>query len=138
MVGMHSHIGIKTFSGFEIFGWMMFFYFSLMGLYSGWIMSWVGRGTPLPIDCPNVLVTNGPYKYLRNPMAVAGIGQGISVGLILGSWMVILYAISGAFLWHFLVRPAEEADLQTRFGKEYMDYKVKVRLWWPRQLNFFN
>lgn len=70
-------------------------------------------------------------------MAVAGIGQGISVGIITGSWLVIIYAISGAFLWHYFVRPDEEDDLETRFGYHFKEYKERVGLWWPKQLNFF-
>ena len=30
---------IMTFDGFEIIGWIMFLYFSFLGLYSGWTMS---------------------------------------------------------------------------------------------------
>ncbi|MBP9197710.1 MAG: isoprenylcysteine carboxylmethyltransferase family protein [Saprospiraceae bacterium] len=137
IVWFQLYFAIMTFDGFEIIGWIMFFCCSFLGLYSGWTMSWVGKGTPLPLDCPNILVTKGPYKYLRNPMAVAGIGQGISVGIITGSWLVIIYAISGAFLWHYFVRPAEEDDLETRFGYHFKEYKERVGLWWPKQLNFF-
>lgn len=137
IVAVQSYLEINKFFGFELSGWILFLCCSILGLYSGWTMSWVGKGTPLPLDCPNILVTKGPYKYLRNPMAVAGIGQGISVGIITGSWVVIIYAISGAFLWHYFVRPAEEDDLQTRFGYHFNEYKERVGLWWPKQLNFF-
>jgi len=92
----------------------------------------LGKGTPLPLDCPNQLVIKGPYKFVRNPMAVAGIGQGVSVGVIFGSYLVIIYALSGAFLWHLLVRPIEEKDLEERFGKAYLDYKLNTRCWIPR------
>jgi protein-S-isoprenylcysteine O-methyltransferase Ste14 len=36
------------------------------------------------------LVIAGPYRYVRNPMAVAGILQGIAVGWYLGSVSVII------------------------------------------------
>lgn len=134
IVVFQSYLSIRDFFRFELGGWILFFCCSILGLYSGWTMSWKGKGTPLPMDCPNILVIDGPYKYVRNPMAVAGIGQGISVGLILGSWLVILYAISGAFLWHYFVRPAEEADLECRFGNDFNEYKKKIGLWWPKQL----
>jgi protein-S-isoprenylcysteine O-methyltransferase Ste14 len=61
-------------------------------------------------------VLAGPYRHVRNPMAVAGIAQGVAVALWLGSWAVLLYAVSGALLWHMAIRSAEERDLAERFG----------------------
>jgi len=119
------------FEGMLVLGSVFFILFSLLGLYSGYIMSWYGKGTPLPTDCPRELVISGPYKLVRNPLAVAGIGQGICIGLIFGSFGVILYALSGAVLWHFFVRPAEEKDLMDRFGENYAQYKSRVRCWIP-------
>jgi protein-S-isoprenylcysteine O-methyltransferase Ste14 len=102
-----------------------------LGLASGATMAVRGRGTPVPLDCPRELVIRGPYRYVRNPMVVAGIGQGIAVGIFLGSWFVIGYALAGAVLWNWLVRPWEEADLLTRFGAPYEAYRRKVRCWIP-------
>lgn len=94
-------------------------------------MSTIGKGTPLPFDCAQKLVIKGPYKYVRNPMAVAGIGQALSIGLYFGSFLILIYALSGAVLWHVLVKPSEEKDLQNRFGNEYLVYKQKVKCWIP-------
>ena len=113
-------------------GIILFLAFSCLGRCSGAIMAAVGEGTPLPVDCANKLVARGPYSLVRNPMAIAGIGQGVSVGIALGSLAVILYALAGAVLWHFLVRPAEERDLQRRFGSDYERYRQNVPLWLPR------
>jgi protein-S-isoprenylcysteine O-methyltransferase Ste14 len=122
---------ILTFSPLSNLGIFAFAIFSILGLSSGITMSVVGEGTPLPTDCPNKLVLKGMYRFVRNPLAVAGIGQGISVGLYFGSLAVILYALFGAVLWHYLVRPAEEEDLEKRFGAEYLEYKGKVKCWLP-------
>ncbi len=120
-----------SFSPNQEMGWLLFALFGLIGLASGATMSYKGQGTPLPLDCPNQLVIQGPYKYVRNPMAVAGIGQGICVGIIFGSYLIIAYSIIGAFLWHFLVRPIEENDLQDRFGQAYTNYKSRTKCWVP-------
>jgi protein-S-isoprenylcysteine O-methyltransferase Ste14 len=48
---------------------------------------------------PNRLVVAGPYRWVRNPMALASIAQGVAVGLILSSWLVVVYAVAGALLW---------------------------------------
>jgi protein-S-isoprenylcysteine O-methyltransferase Ste14 len=106
---------------------------SALNLASGGVLAARGRGTPLPMACPRALVRTGPYLYVRNPMAVAGIGQGVAVGVALGSWLVLLYALAGALLWHFAVRPVEERDLAERFGGAYAEYRQAVPLWWPRR-----
>jgi protein-S-isoprenylcysteine O-methyltransferase Ste14 len=90
-----------------------------------------GRGTPLPSVTARRLVTSGPYSFVRNPMAVAGILQGLAVGLILGSWLVVAYALTGSIVWNTLARPYEEADLRERFGEEFEAYRRRVRCWIP-------
>ena len=105
---------------------------SILGVASAAAMSARGHGTPLPSAMPNRLVVAGPYRWVRNPMAVAGIAQGVAVGLILSSWLVVLYAVAGSLVWNYAVRPLEEADLEQRFGKEFRRYRDMVRCWIPR------
>jgi protein-S-isoprenylcysteine O-methyltransferase Ste14 len=105
---------------------------SCLGLASGMAMARQGQGTPLPTASAPELVCTGPYRWIRNPMALAGIVQGLGVGIFLGSLSVIAYAILGGILWHVVVRPSEELELQSRFGDAYQDYRRKVGLWLPR------
>jgi protein-S-isoprenylcysteine O-methyltransferase Ste14 len=104
---------------------------SCLGLWSGLTMATHGNGTPLPTATAPQLVIAGPYRFVRNPMAVAGIVQGLAVGWYLGSYSVIVYSLAGAVLWHIAVRPVEESDLRSRFGESYHDYQRRVRLWIP-------
>lgn len=106
---------------------------SAIGLWSAFAMSTRGGGTPLPSAATTRLVTSGPYRFVRNPMAVAGILQGAAVGLILESWLVVAYAITGSVVWNWFVRPVEEADLATKFGDEYLAYRSRVRCWIPHR-----
>ncbi|MFE4226922.1 methyltransferase family protein [Arthrobacter sp. NPDC056886] len=105
---------------------------SALGLWSAVVMSTRGDGTPLPSAMPNRLVIAGPYRWIRNPMAVAGIVQGAAIGLILQSWLVIAYAAVGSLVWNYAVRPLEESDLKERFGEEFQQYRDTVRCWIPR------
>src|SRR5437868_6498197 len=59
-----------------------------------------GHGTPLPADSPRDLVIRGPYRYVRNPMAISSFAQGVAVGFWLGSPLVILYVLIGAVGWN--------------------------------------
>ena len=110
---------------------ILFLAISSLGVYSAFVMSKVGKGTPLPLDHASELVALGPYAYVRNPMAVSGIGQGIAVALFLGSPLVLLYAFMGSAIWQVVFRPLEEEDLSKRFGEKYDDYRRKVRCWVP-------
>ncbi|WP_448808729.1 methyltransferase family protein [Agromyces bauzanensis] len=113
-------------------GVAVFLLASALGLWSAAAMSTRGGGTPLPAAMPNRLVVAGPYRFVRNPMAIAGIVQGLAVGLLLSSWLVIAYAIAGSLVWNYVVRPLEESDLAARFGDDYRRYRMSVRCWWPR------
>ena len=105
---------------------------SLLGFASCVTMAMLGNGTPMPTATAPKLVIAGPYRFVRNPMSLAGILQGIAVGWFMGSYSVIVYAILGAFVWHLLVCPVEEKDLQKRFGDRYLQYQQAVGLWIPR------
>lgn len=105
---------------------------SSIGLASAYFMSKIGRGTPLPLDHARNLVICGPYAWVRNPMAVSGIGQGLAVALFLGSPLVTIYALTGSLIWQFIFRPPEEDNLAARFGAEYEAYRKEVKCWIPR------
>lgn len=115
-----------------LIGTAAFILISCVGLWAGYVMSKFGRGTPLPLDHANHLVIRGPYKYVRNPMAVSGIGQGLAVALILGSPLTVLYALMGSLIWQLIFRPLEEDDLEVRFGTAFREYRKNVRCWIPR------
>ena len=111
---------------------------SLLGLWAGGAMSLNGEGTPLPVDGTRRLVARGPYAYVRNPMAAAGLGQGLMVGLYAGSALTILYVIAGGLIWNYVARPMEEADLAHKFGASYQRYIAEVKCWRPRLTPFVN
>lgn len=115
----------------RIAGGLVFLAASVLGVASAFTMARLGEGTPLPAAMARRLVIAGPYRFVRNPMAVAGIGQGVGVGLMLGSPLVVLYALVGSAVWNWAIRPHEEADLAARFGAEFEAYRARVRCWWP-------
>ena len=120
------------FFGRSVIGPLLFLAFSALNLRAGIILSTLGLGTPLPLDCPRELVVSGPYAHVRNPMAIAGLGQGFSIALWLGSWGVLAYVIAGTAAWQWGARPAEERDMEARFGDSYRAYLAAVRCWVPR------
>lgn len=124
-------LGMPEFGLTAAFGIASLVCFSVLGLTSSVFMVRDGDGTPLPLDQTNSLVLTGPYRYVRNPMAIAGIGQGISIAMIFGSMPVLVYALLGAVVWHVVVRPIEERDMVSRFGDAYLEYRDRVKCWIP-------
>lgn len=115
-----------------VVGLILFASFSLLGLTSAYYMVRDGAGTPLPLDQTNALVVSGPYRYVRNPMAIAGIGQGISIAIVFQSVPILIYSILGMLVWHLVVRPTEERNMDQRFGEAYRQYRRQVSCWIPR------
>ena len=67
------------------------------------------------------LVTDGLYRYSRNPQYVASIMGYLGIGAAAGSWIVaVLVAL--AVLVYSLMPLAEEPWLRKSFGKAYDDY----------------
>lgn len=129
---MELAMDLPSFPAQRIAGGLLFTGCGLLGLASTVEMSRRGAGTPLPGACAPQLVTTGPYAFVRNPMAVAGIGQGLAAGLWLGSPMTLLYAAIGLVCWQVGACPAETRWLSAQFGEPYAAYRRGVRLWWPR------
>jgi protein-S-isoprenylcysteine O-methyltransferase Ste14 len=105
---------------------------SVPGVWAAIVMSKVGKGTPLPMDHATEFVAVGPYAYVRNPMALSGIMQGIVVALAWGSPLVFVYALMGSLIWQLIFRPLEEIDLEKRFGSDFVEYRDSVKCWVPR------
>ena len=105
---------------------------SALGLTSAWTMAVLGRGTPVPFDCARDLVVAGPYRWVRNPMAVSAIVQVLGVALVHGSAATALMGLGGGVVWNVGIRPSEERFLARRFGPPYDAYRAAVRCWVPR------
>lgn len=135
LVALAASVGIPaTFSNAgRVLAVPLFACASALGLWSALTIAIEGEGTPLPLDSPRRLVSTGPYAWVRNPMAIAGLAQGIAIALWHGSLVVAAYVISGGLLWHVFVRPFEEADLARTFGEAFVRYRQRVPLWLPRR-----
>lgn len=112
-------------------GVVLFVAGSAVGLRSAWVMATAGRGTPIPFDAARELVVTGPYRVVRNPMAVSAIVQSTGIALALGSPTAALIPPAGAVVWNQVIRPTEEDFLEERFGDPYRRYQAAVRCWVP-------
>lgn len=76
----------------------------------------------LEIKDEHTLITNGIYRYIRNPMYAAGFLMASSQIGLLGNWLSGFAGIITLTLFYLLRLPEEEAMLLKHFGKQYQDY----------------
>ncbi|GIF05934.1 hypothetical protein Asi03nite_34720 [Actinoplanes siamensis] len=95
-----------------------------------------GGGTPFPWDPPVRLVTTGPYAYVANPMQLSMVA--VLVLLAAGTRSPVLAAAAlGAVAFSAgVAAPHEHDDLRRRHGDGWLEYRRRVRDWWPRRRPF--
>ena len=97
-----------------------------------WRFATDGRGTLAPWDPPRLLVVNGPYQYVRNPM-ISGV-----LFVVAGEALILLSMPHAAWATFFLllnllyIRFVEEPQLARRFGPGYDVYREAVPRFLPR------
>jgi len=86
--------------------------------------------TPFDVRRPaSALVSDGPFRYSRNPGYVALISLCIGIAMIVDNvFMLVTVVIATVYLQRFVVL-AEERHMEAQFGEEYLEYKRKVRRW---------
>lgn len=91
-----------------------------------------GQGTLAPWHPPQRIVVVGLYRYCRNPMYVGVLLLVAGWGLMLGSSLVLGYALLLAAAFHIRVLTHEEPWLAQRFPKAWHEYRESVPRWLPR------
>ena len=71
------------------------------------------------------LIISGPFAIVRHPMYLGGITGAFGLTLFAGSPFGLVYSIILALVLSH-ISEAEERELKTRFGDEYIEYMKKV------------
>jgi protein-S-isoprenylcysteine O-methyltransferase Ste14 len=89
------------------------------------------KGTPIPFTPTKELLVTGLYKYVRNPLYIAGMLVLLGETLLFLSKGIFIYTLImfGVFNIHVLM---EENHLEDTFGKKYEQYRKDVPRWIPR------
>ena len=82
-----------------------------------------------PTEPATVLVTEGPFKFTRNPLylSLTLFYAGVAT-LVNALWAMLLLPIV-LFVVNREVIEREERYLERKFGEQYMKYKGRVRRW---------
>ncbi len=105
---------------------------TLLYLRSVWDFAVSGGGTPAPIDAPKRLVTNGVYRYSRNPIYVAVLIAIAGWASLFQAPILLAYGVVLFALYSFFVQRHEEPHLAREFGDEYATYTATTPRWLPR------
>jgi protein-S-isoprenylcysteine O-methyltransferase Ste14 len=91
------------------------------------------RGSPVPLNPPQRLVTSGLYSQTRNPMVLGWIIMLFGVGILLSSIsLVAIFAPLFTLLNVLYLKTIEEREMEKKFGEEYLKYKQRVPMFIPR------
>ena len=119
--------GFLRFIGFVPVGVGLYFMLNMFVYFAV-----VGGGTPAPFDPPKKLVTQGLYRYVRNPGYIGGLLINLGEGLILESALVFVFAAFMFAIFHFFFIYYEEPKLKEMFGESCDEYLNTVPRWFPR------
>lgn len=72
------------------------------------------------------LITEGPYRYLRNPIYTGMFGMLIATGLAMEHWIALIVAIVLFAIGMVIRVRSEEKLLRDAFGQEFEDYARRV------------
>jgi protein-S-isoprenylcysteine O-methyltransferase Ste14 len=87
-------------------------------------------GTPFDVrKGASALITDGPYRFSRNPSYVSLTMLYVGLGIVLNNAWVLLLAVPVLLIMDLWVIRREERHLEKKFGKHYLQYKSAVRRW---------
>ena len=87
------------------------------------------KNTLVTIKPANSLQTTSIYSVSRNPMYISLLLFYIGLSFIIGNWWNLMLLPFLILVIQEYVIKREEKYLVRRFGKQYLDYKSKVRRW---------
>lgn len=122
--------------GIPLHGWHMVRNLGWLGLFAGAaiLMSAAGlfrkSGTNIePWKPVSALVTDGVYRWTRNPMYLGMTLIYAGAALLLDSFVALALLIPLIIVIRKEVIEREEAYMTARFGDEYRDYQARTRRW---------
>jgi len=104
--------------------------FSGVALESWSFLTFLRAGTSvIPVRPSTAIVTDGPFRFSRNPIYVGLTLVYFGAAFWLNTIWPLLLLPALLFLVQFYVISREEQYLERKFGREYLQYKSRVRRW---------
>jgi len=83
-----------------------------------------------------VMVTEGPYSVVRNPLYVFNFTGAVAIGLAVANPILAALLAVGFLVFYPSVVQHEEAVMAQAFGETYARYRDSTPRWLPRWSNF--
>jgi protein-S-isoprenylcysteine O-methyltransferase Ste14 len=83
----------------------------------------------MPWSPTSALVTDGPYRFSRNPVYLSFAIVYLGFSLLLNSAYILVMLLIVVGLFDRFQIPREERYLRGVFGKEFESYSARVRRW---------
>ena len=128
---LSSSAGFRS-SGYRLLGSAPAALGAFVYLWCAKDFAFAGLGTPAPIDPPKRLVSNGLYRWVRNPMYVGILLVVLGEAILFASPLILRYALLLWVLFHLFIIYYEEPTLRKKFGTAYAEYCRNVPRWIPR------
>jgi len=85
--------------------------------------------TVKPEELPSCLITDGVFRYSRNPMYLGMVLVLLGFSILLNSWVSFLVLPGFSVLIHYRFIYPEEESLKEQFGEDWLAYQQKVPRW---------
>lgn len=121
-------VPLHAFWSLHVTGGILSFAGVVLGLWG--IHAFHRAGTNVRPDRPvTALVTDGPFRYTRNPLYI-GLTT-IYLGIVFSTGVLWLFVtlIPVLAVTHWKIVRREEQFLEAKFGDDYRTYKALVRRW---------
>lgn len=82
-----------------------------------------------PYTATTALVTDGPFRYSRNPLYLALTLVYLGIAFLAGTLWPFALLPAVFLIMHWGVIAREERYLESKFGERYRQYKARVRRW---------
>jgi protein-S-isoprenylcysteine O-methyltransferase Ste14 len=90
---------------------------------------WAANTSMIPVRPTTAIVSDGVYRFTRNPMYVSLVAIYVGIALLIRApWAFLLLPLV-ILAVDRLVIAKEERYLETKFGEPYLAYKNRVRRW---------
>lgn len=114
-----------TFGGLALLLYLILFSWAHVALGKHW-------SGLLEIHQDHVLVTHGPYRFIRHPMYSAFFLSAIGFFLLSANWFIAALYLSAVAFMYFDRVSSEEAMMVERFGDSYKQYMITTGRLCPR------
>ena len=85
--------------------------------------------TVKPEELSSCLITDGVFRYSRNPMYLGMVLVLLGFAILLNSWISLLVLPGFSAFIHYRFICQEEENLKEQFGEDWLAYQQKVPRW---------